>query len=40
MNRPPEESPTWGWVEKAEHDWRAAVHSLELAEEGLTDIVC
>jgi HEPN domain-containing protein len=40
MNRPPEQSPVWGWIEKAEHDWRAAVHSLELAEEGLTDIVC
>ncbi len=41
MNRPPEPNrEIRGWVEKAEHDWRAAVHSMELAAEGLTDIVC
>jgi len=28
------------WTEKAEHDFLAAEHSLELAEQGLTDIVC
>jgi HEPN domain-containing protein len=28
------------WLEKAEHDWMAAEHAMELAEEGLTDIVC
>ena len=28
------------WTEKAEHDWLAAEHAMELAEEGLTDIVC
>jgi HEPN domain-containing protein len=28
------------WVEKAEHDFLAAEHAMELAKEGLTDIVC
>jgi len=28
------------WVEKAEHDCLAAEHAMELAKEGLTDIVC
>lgn len=28
------------WTEKAEHDFMAAEHAMELAEEGLTDIVC
>jgi HEPN domain-containing protein len=28
------------WVEKAEHDFLAAEHAMELAEKGLTDIVC
>jgi HEPN domain-containing protein len=27
------------WVEKAEHDFIAAEHTMELAEEGLTDVV-
>lgn len=28
------------WTEKAEHDFMAAEHAMELAEKGLTDIVC
>jgi len=28
------------WIEKAEHDLLAAEHTIELAEQGLTDIVC
>jgi len=28
------------WREKAEHDFKAAEHAMELAHEGLTDIVC
>jgi HEPN domain-containing protein len=28
------------WMEKAEHDFLAAEHAMELAAEGLTDIVC
>jgi HEPN domain-containing protein len=28
------------WTEKAEHDFMAAEHAMELAREGLTDIVC
>jgi HEPN domain-containing protein len=28
------------WIEKAEHDFLAAEHAMELAGEGLTDIVC
>ncbi len=28
------------WTEKAEHDFMAAEHAMELAQEGLTDIVC
>ncbi len=28
------------WLEKAEHDFLAAEHAMELAHEGLTDIVC
>jgi HEPN domain-containing protein len=28
------------WVEKADHDLLAAEHDMELAEQGLTDIVC
>ncbi len=28
------------WTEKAEHDFLAAEHAMELAREGLTDIVC
>ena len=28
------------WTEKAEHDFIAAEHAMELAEQGLTDIVC
>ena len=28
------------WVEKAEHDLIAAEHTMKLAHEGLTDIVC
>lgn len=28
------------WMEKAEHDFMAAEHAMELAGEGLTDIVC
>jgi len=28
------------WAEKAEHDFLAAEHAMELAKEGLTDIVC
>jgi len=28
------------WTEKAEHDFLAAQHAMELAEQGLTDIVC
>jgi len=28
------------WAEKAEHDFLAAEHAMELAEAGLTDIVC
>jgi len=28
------------WIEKAGHDLKAAEHTMELAEEGLTDIVC
>jgi HEPN domain-containing protein len=27
------------WIDKAEHDFMAAEHTMELAEEGLTDIV-
>ncbi len=27
------------WTEKAEHDFLAAEHAMELAKEGLTDIV-
>jgi len=40
MSEPPELSKQVArWVEKAEHDFRAAEHAMELAEEGLTDIV-
>jgi HEPN domain-containing protein len=28
------------WTEKAEHDFLAAEHAMELAQEGLTDTVC
>lgn len=28
------------WTEKAEHDFMAAEHTTELAEQGLADIVC
>ena len=28
------------WTEKAEHDFMAAEHAMELAGKGLTDIVC
>jgi HEPN domain-containing protein len=28
------------WTEKGEHDFMAAEHMLELADQGLTDIVC
>ncbi len=28
------------WIEKAEHDFLAAQHSMQLADQGLTDIVC
>lgn len=28
------------WVDKAEHDLLAAEHTMELADRGLTDIVC
>ena len=41
MSEPPEpEKEVRRWVEKAEHDVMAAEHAMELAEEGLTDIVC
>jgi HEPN domain-containing protein len=40
MSEPPElRKQVARWVEKAEHDFRAAEHAMELAEEGLTDIV-
>jgi len=28
------------WIEKAEHDFLAAEHAMELAGKGLTDIIC
>ena len=28
------------WTEKAEHDFMAAEHAMELAQKGLTEIVC
>jgi HEPN domain-containing protein len=28
------------WIEKADHDFMAAEHAMELAGKGLTDIVC
>jgi len=41
MNQPPElmKEIALG-TEKAEHDGTAAEHAMELAAEGLTDIVC
>jgi HEPN domain-containing protein len=28
------------WIDKAEHDLLAAEHTMQLAESGLTDIIC
>ena len=28
------------WTEKAEHDFLAAEHTLKIADQGLTDVVC
>lgn len=40
MNEPPElMKEVARWTEKAEHDWMAAEHAMELAGQGLTDIV-
>lgn len=41
MNAPPEKiRNVCRWVEKAEHDLRAAEHTMQIIDEGLTDIVC
>lgn len=40
MSEQPDEKEIGHWTEKAEHDFMAAEHAMELAEEGLTDIVC
>ncbi len=41
MNGPPELMKEIArWVEKAEHDFIEAKHTMQLAEKGLTDIVC
>jgi len=40
MNEPPERMEEVArWTEKAEHDFMAAEHAMELAEQGLTDII-
>jgi HEPN domain-containing protein len=28
------------WIDRAEHDYRAAQHIMELIHEGLTDVIC
>ena len=38
--RPDPEGGVIRWVDKAEHDLRAAEHLLQFQEGGLTDIVC
>lgn len=40
MKRPDRRGEVKAWMDKAEHDFRAAQHMVELAEEGLTDIPC
>lgn len=41
MSEPPERIEEVAlWTQKAEHDFLAAEHMMELAKQGLTDIVC
>ncbi len=41
MSGPPERANEVGrWLQKAEHDFMAAEHMMQLVEQGLTDIVC
>jgi HEPN domain-containing protein len=41
MSEPPDRAEEVArWTQKAEHDFVAAKHMMELVEQGLTDIVC